>query len=68
MTYITIKLIKNTGNLREENAVHNDYSFNSKGNSLQFKFNWGLQNNNDDILDDQNLHESTIEALNIIAP
>ena len=35
--------------------MHNDYSFESKGNSLQFKFNSGLQDYIDGILDDQNL-------------
>ena len=43
--------------------MHNDYSFKSKGNSLQFKFNAGLQDDIEDILDYQNLHESTVEAL-----
>ena len=37
--------------------MHNDYSFKSKGNSLQFKFNSGLQGDIEDILDEQNLHE-----------
>ena len=47
-------------------AMHNDYFFKSKGNSLQFNFNAGLQDNIEDILYDQNLHESTVEALNAI--
>ena len=47
-------------------AMHNDYSFKSKGNSLQFNFNAGLQDDIEDILYDQNLHESTVEALNAI--
>ena len=46
--------------------MHNDYSFKSKGNSLQFKFNAGLQDDIEDILDDQNLKGSTVEALNVI--
>ena len=51
---------------RKKRALHNDYSFKVKGNSLQFKFNSGLQNDIEDILDDQNLYESTVEALNAI--
>ena len=47
-------------------AMRNDYSFKSKGNSLQFNFNAGLQDDIEDILYDQNLHESTVEALNAI--
>ena len=47
-------------------AMHNNYSFKSKGNSLQFSFNAGLQDDIEDILYDQNLHESTVEALNAI--
>ena len=47
-------------------AMHNDYSFKSKGNSLQFNFNAGLQDDIEDILYDQNIHESTVEALNAI--
>ena len=31
-------------------AIHNDYSFNSKGNPSQFKFNSGLQEDIEDIL------------------
>ena len=50
----------------KKRAMHNDYSFKSKGNSLQFKFNAGLQDDIEDILDDQNLKESTVEALNVI--
>ena len=50
----------------KKRAMHNDYSFKSKGNSLQFKFNAGLQDDIEDILDNQNLHESTVEALNAI--
>ena len=46
--------------------MHNDYSFKSKGNSLQFKFNAGLQDDIEDILDDENLHEPTVEALGAI--
>ena len=46
--------------------MHSDYSFKSKGNSLQFKFNSELQDDIQDILDDKNLHESTVEALNAI--
>ena len=42
---------------------HNDYSFKSKGSSLQFRFNSGLQHDIEDTLDDQNCHESTVEAL-----
>ena len=44
-------------------AMHSDYSFKSKGNSLQFKFNSELQDDIQDILEDQNLRESTVEAL-----
>ena len=44
----------------------NNYSFQSKGNSLPFKFNSGLQDDIEDILDDQNFHEPIIEALNAI--
>ena len=47
-------------------AMHNNYSFKSKGNSLQFSFNAGLQDDIEDILYNQNLHESTVEALNAI--
>ena len=47
-------------------AMHNDYSFKSKGNSLQFKFNSGLQGDIEDILDEQNLHESNVETFNAI--
>ena len=50
----------------KKKAMHNDYCFKSKGNSLQLKFSAGLQDDIDDILDDQNLHESTVEALNAI--
>ena len=50
----------------KKRAIHNGYSFKSKVNSLQFKFNAGLQDDIEDILDDQNLHESTVEALNAI--
>ena len=46
--------------------MHNEYSFKSKGNSLQFKFNAGLQNDIQDILDDQNLNGSTVEGMNVI--
>ena len=51
----------------KKREMHNDHSFKSKGNSLQFKFDAGLQDDIEDILDDQNLHESTVEALNAIA-
>ena len=46
--------------------MHNGYSFKSKGNSLQFKFNSKLQDDIQNILNDQNLHESAVEALNAI--
>ena len=46
--------------------MHNGYSFKSKGSSLQFKFNAGLQDDIEDILDDQNLRKSTVQALNAI--
>ena len=46
--------------------MHNDYSFKSKGNSSQFKFSSRLQDDIEDIFDDQNLHDSTVEALNTI--
>ena len=39
----------------KKRAMHNDYFFKSKGNSLQFKFNSGLQDDIEDILDEQNL-------------
>ena len=45
-------------------TIHNEYSFKSKGSSLQFRFNSGLQDDIEDTLDDQNRHESTVEALN----
>ena len=45
-------------------TIHNEYSFKSKGSSLQFRFNSGLQHDIEDTLDDQNRHESTVEALN----
>ena len=50
----------------KKRAIHNGYSFKSKVNSLQFKFNAGLQDDIEDILDDQNLQGSTVEALNVI--
>ena len=50
----------------KKRAMHSDYSFKRKGNSLQFKFNARIQDGVEDILDDQNLHESTVEALNTI--
>ena len=50
----------------KKRAMHNDYSFKSKGNSLQFRFNAGLQYDIQDILDDQNLNGSTVEAINVI--
>ena len=50
----------------KKRAMHKDYSFKSKGNSLQFKFNAGLQDDIEDILDDQNLHLNTVYALNAI--
>ena len=50
----------------KKRALHNDYSLKIEGNSLQFKFNSRLQNDIEDILDEQNLHESTVEALNAI--
>ena len=59
-------MIKNTENLREKKAKHNYFSFKRKGNSLQFKFNSGLQDKIEDIFEDQNLYELTVEALNII--
>ena len=37
--------------------MHNGYCFKSTGNSLQFKFNAGVRDDIEDILDDQNLHE-----------
>ena len=40
-----------------------DYSSKSTGNSLQFKFNSGLQDDIEDILEDHNLDESTVEDL-----
>ena len=40
----------------KKRAMHNEYSFKSKGNSLQFKFNAGLQN----------LNGSTVEGMNVI--
>ena len=46
--------------------MRNNYSFQSKGNSLPFKFNSVLQDDIEDILDDQNFHEPIIEALNAI--
>ena len=48
----------------KKRAIHNHYSFKSNGNSLQFKFNSGLQDEIEDILNEHNLHESTNEALN----
>ena len=51
---------------RQKGLMHIDYSFKIKGNSLQFKFNSGLQDDTEGILDDQNLHESTVEALSAI--
>ena len=50
----------------KKRTMHNDYSFKSKGSSLQFKFNAGLQDDIEDILDDQNLRKSTVQALNSI--
>ena len=46
-------------------VIHNDYFFKSKSNSLQFKFNSGLQDHIEDFLD-QNLHGSTVETQNAI--
>ena len=50
----------------KKRAMHNNYSFKSKVNSSQFKFNAGLQDDIDNILDDRNFHELTGEALNAI--
>ena len=47
-------------------VIHNNYSFKSKGNSLQSKFKSRLKDDIEDILDDQNLHDLTVEALNAI--
>ena len=41
-------------------AMHTDYYFKSKGNSLQFKYNSELQDDIQDILGDQDLHELTV--------
>ena len=51
---------------RQDEVTLQPTSFKSKGNSLQFNFNAGLQDDIEDILYDQNLHESTVEALNAI--
>lgn len=59
-------MIKNTGNLREKKAKHNYYSFKRKGSSLQFKFNSGLQDKIEDIFEDENLYDLTVEALSTI--
>ena len=59
-------MIKNKGNLREKKAKHNNYSFKRKGNSLQFKFNSGLQDKIEDIFEDENLYDLTVEALSTI--
>ena len=51
----------------KKKAMHNNYSFKSKGNSLQLKFNTGLQQDDiEDIVDNQNLHELIVEVLNAI--
>ena len=42
----------------KKRTMLNDYSFKSKVSSLQFKFNAGLQDDIEDILDDQNLRKS----------
>ena len=54
-------MIKDTG---EKKAIHSDYSFKVK--LFFYNSNSGLQYDTQEILDDQNLHESTIEALNAI--
>ena len=60
------QIVQNNREPPKKRALHNDYSLKIEGNSLQFKFNSGLQNDIEDILDEQNLHESTVEALNAI--
>ena len=45
----------------KKRAMHNDQSFKSKVNSLQFKFDAGLRDDIEDILDDQILHELTVK-------
>ena len=45
----------------KKKAMHNDYSFKSKGNYLQLKFNTGLQDDIEDIVDDQNLHSRSLK-------
>ena len=47
-------------------TLHNDHSFKSKDNPLEFKFKSGLKDKIEDILDDLNPHESSVEALNTI--
>ena len=47
-------------------AIHSNYSFKSKVNSSQLKFNAGLQDDIEDILGDKNFHELIVEALNAI--
>ena len=66
MKQCKIKSTKNIGSLREKGEYTTTTSFKSKSDSLQFSSTLDYKGDIEDILDEQNLHESTVEALNDI--